>query len=519
MTTPVVLSLCMIVRDSARTLRACLASIAPWVDEIIIVDTGSLDETIEIAKEFGAKIFHFPWIKDFSAARNVSLANATGKWLFWMDSDDTIDAENGRKLRELAYTEHPAHVLGFVMQVHCLTKNHAWTGDITAVDHVKLVRNHSDIRFERRIHEQLLAAIKRLNGIWQFTDIFVVHSGSDTSAEGRARKTERDLELLELEYADNPRDPFTLFNLGMTYNDIEEHAKSQRYLRECIEVSDPNDSTYAKTHAFLASSLCASEQFEEALSVCERGLAFDPQDPELNFRQGIIQHQLGQLSESVKSYRDSMHLPRNRSLKSVEVGIGDYLSRHNLAAVFSEMGRDDLAELEYRRIIADRPNYRPAFPLLARTLLRQRRITTLEREIENQVGNERLACELAQMRASLAATRGDFPEAGQEFARAVAADPLDSKARLAQCEFLFYHGEFDELVEALGQLERLCPKDPSAPFNLAVALMNRRQFPDALVAVERALLRRPDHEPASELRRKLLKQIANDDAGSQNDGG
>src|SRR5262245_20268609 len=102
----IVLSLYMIVRDSARTLRACLESIRPWVDEIVVVDTGSLDNTREIVRGFGAKVHEFTWIYDFSAARNESLRYASGSWIFWMDADDTIDAENGRKLRELAHDTH-----------------------------------------------------------------------------------------------------------------------------------------------------------------------------------------------------------------------------------------------------------------------------------------------------------------------------------------------------------------------------------------------------------------------------
>ena len=90
------ISLCMIVRDNARTLPACLESIRPWVDEMVIVDTGSVDETPRIVEAFGGRLFHFPWCDDFSAARNESLRHARGDWLFWMDSDDAILPACGR---------------------------------------------------------------------------------------------------------------------------------------------------------------------------------------------------------------------------------------------------------------------------------------------------------------------------------------------------------------------------------------------------------------------------------------
>ena len=163
------LSLCMIVRDNEDTLESSLLSIKPWVDEMIVVDTGSLDRTREIAERLGAKVSSFPWIDDFSAARNASLERAQGEWIFWMDSDDTIPAECGRRLRELAYAENPEDVFGFVMQVHCPTGETA--DDYTAVDHVKLFRNDPRLRFEGRIHEQVLMPIRLLGGKVLCTDI------------------------------------------------------------------------------------------------------------------------------------------------------------------------------------------------------------------------------------------------------------------------------------------------------------------------------------------------------------
>ncbi len=86
---------------------------------MIVVDTGSTDRTPEIARELGGTVSSFPWRDDFSAARNESIRRASGEWIFWMDSDDTIDEENGRKLREFADQDHEEVTLGYVAQVHC----------------------------------------------------------------------------------------------------------------------------------------------------------------------------------------------------------------------------------------------------------------------------------------------------------------------------------------------------------------------------------------------------------------
>ena len=205
------LSLCLICRDNAGTIRPCLESIRSWVDEMVVVDTGSTDETPQIALELGARLFQFAWRDDFAAARNESLRRARGQWIFWMDSDDTISAENGRKLRELAYRRHGPRTLGFVMQVECPGEERS--ADLTVVDHVKMFRNHPEIRFEFRLHEQVLPSIKQLGGDVEWTDISVLHSGADRTLEGRRRKYERDLRILGEELAARPEHPFVLFSL------------------------------------------------------------------------------------------------------------------------------------------------------------------------------------------------------------------------------------------------------------------------------------------------------------------
>src|SRR5262245_50649724 len=95
------ISLCMIVRDAARSLPEALASVQPFVDEMVIVDTGSVDGSRKIAEKQGARLFDFAWCDDFSAARNFSLQQATGDWVFWMDADDVVPPASGQELRRM----------------------------------------------------------------------------------------------------------------------------------------------------------------------------------------------------------------------------------------------------------------------------------------------------------------------------------------------------------------------------------------------------------------------------------
>src|SRR4029077_17309854 len=96
------LSLCMIVKDEEAMLPRCLTAVAEPVDELIVVDTGSTDRTVEIAESFGARVLHHAWTGDFSAARNVGLDAATGDWLLYLDADEVLAGGDGPLLRELA---------------------------------------------------------------------------------------------------------------------------------------------------------------------------------------------------------------------------------------------------------------------------------------------------------------------------------------------------------------------------------------------------------------------------------
>src|SRR6516165_8985780 len=132
-------SLCMIVRNEEANLGLCLDTAADLVDEIVVVDTGSTDRTREIAAQYGARVYDFRWVDDFSAARNESLRHATGRWIFWLDADDRIDELNRQRLRNL-FANLPDENIGFI--VTYLALREAPSGRDSAADHVQLFPNH-----------------------------------------------------------------------------------------------------------------------------------------------------------------------------------------------------------------------------------------------------------------------------------------------------------------------------------------------------------------------------------------
>lgn len=132
--------------------------------------------------------------------RNESLKRAKGRWVFWMDADDTLPWPSGEAILRAAVGAGP-EIAGFVVPVRFVTDDPVYG---TRVDHVKLFRNRKGVRFEGRIHEQILPSLRASGGEIVRLDVEVLHSGYDTSEEGQRRKRERDYRLLDLDLADAP---------------------------------------------------------------------------------------------------------------------------------------------------------------------------------------------------------------------------------------------------------------------------------------------------------------------------
>jgi tetratricopeptide (TPR) repeat protein len=480
----------MIVRDAARTLRPCLESIRPWVDEMVIVDTGSTDETPQIVEEVGGRLYHFPWCDDFSAARNESLRHARGEWIFWMDADDTIPPECGRPLRALAGRAVEPSVLGYVMQVHCPGGNGDTGGpecDVTVVDHVKLVRNRPDLRFEGRIHEQLLPAIRRAGGTVAWTELYVVHSGSDPSPEAQKKKRRRDLHLLHLELREQPEHPFTLFNLGMTYTDGRRFEEAEEFLKRSIRHSSPDESHLRKAYALLVYAELRLGRREAALATCRRGRELFPQDAELRFREGVLLHELGRLEEAVHAYRDVLANHEERHFSSIDRGLTGFKARQNLAVVYTDMGDLEQAEREWRQVTQAMPGYRPGWRGLAEVLLRRDRRLEAAEVAERCLGDPALRVEGRLLRSRLALLRGDLAAARTELDEAIAAAPGDHAALDARCQLLFEHGAPADAEQALRTLIARNPANASAHHNLGMLLLRLKRYDEAARSFRQAL--------------------------------
>jgi GT2 family glycosyltransferase/spore maturation protein CgeB/tetratricopeptide (TPR) repeat protein/protein-L-isoaspartate O-methyltransferase len=489
----ILVSLCMIVRNNEKTIGPALSSIKHWVDEMIVVDTGSTDRTPEICRELGAQVHFFTWCDDFAAARNESLNNARGEWVFWMDSDDTIDEVNGQEIRQLARRSRPATLLGYTMKVRCPCNSEVGGDDFTLVDQVKLFRNMPYLRFEGRIHEQVLASINRAGGEYVMTDLFLTHSGSDHSPATLAHKLERDLRILHKELKEQPLHPFTLFNLGMTYHDAQDYARAEDYLRRSLGHAGRHESQVRKTYAYLVDCCRKLDRIDEAWQVCQSALKLFAEDVELRFLAAGLLHDQKKFAEAAQVYLKLIGQDGEQHLSSRNLGLTGFVARQNLAAVYLDMSDLAAAEEQLRRVIGERPAYRPALESLGEAFIRQ------GKHVEARALAERLSADgilrplglLLQGREAQA--RGDLPMAHAAFVRGVVENPQDPEMHENLCRFLFEKGQSNEAEMAIRTLLQLQPANASALANLGLVLQRMHRHQEAALAFQESLRYRANH--------------------------
>lgn len=357
-------SLTVIVKNEEQNLPCCLESVRGIFDEIVVVDTGSTDRTIEVARSFGANLFEFPWVDSFAAVRNEALSRATAEYAFWLDADDMVEDNERERLRAILRTLRSADLAGYVVRCACDPSPDGTGGD-TVVDHIRLFPRRDDIRWTYRVHEQILPALNRAHVPVRWTDLTVRHTGY-VDRELRDRKLERDLRLLRLDLQDHPGDPFINFNLGAVAIERRQWDQALGFLERSLNDLAPTDSIVRKLYALIARAHQMKGDSQLAPATCARGLQLDPDDAELWFRKAVVHRHRGESAEAEHSWRRILGLSRPNRFCSFDQGIYGRLTRRNLAALAAERGDRGEARRLWEEVLAHCPGDREAMARLGR---------------------------------------------------------------------------------------------------------------------------------------------------------
>ncbi len=266
----------LIVRDEERFLPGCLDSLAGKVDEVVIVDTGSQDRTVEVATKSGSRVFHHLWEDDFAKARNIALDAASSSWILYIDADERLSLPDGGMLG--AYIDPAAAA--------CLVRFRPKSG-YTRYLEWRIFRNDPRIRFEGRIHETIVRGIQAVassDGLKIVrTPVQIDHLGYDGD---QAHKHPRNLPLLERCVRDRPERIYYWYHLTETLaalGRVEEAIAigEEGLARAMLALSDKDRADCSLLIQILAR--LRLDRKEDSLDLLEEGLSRVPEDHALRF--------------------------------------------------------------------------------------------------------------------------------------------------------------------------------------------------------------------------------------------
>jgi glycosyltransferase involved in cell wall biosynthesis len=482
------LSLCMIVKDEEEMLPRCLAAAAAAVDEIVIVDTGSSDRTIAIAREFGARVIERAWTGDFAEARNVSFDAATGDWLMFLDADEVLVAEDVERLRALTgQTWREAFYLTEISYTGEL-------GDGTAATHtaLRVFRARPQYRFSGRLHEQIADTLPtHLPERIHATDIRIEHFGYLGAVRDAKEKSRRNIELLLKQRDEHVPTPFLHFNLGSEYGAVGDSQAALAEFERAWEliVSDPEGRTWGFMPALvsrLVRALRICGRHEDCIARADEGLVRYPGFTDLVYEQATALLALGRTDEALATYERCLEMGDAPSRYTATVGMGTFLPTIAIAEIHHARGETAEAVALLDACIAEYPGFFGlvlpfAAALLADEVAPDEVVTRVETRVAQLTPTVRF------MLATALYEVGETEAAERQYRALLERQPGNGAARVALAEALLSQRRY---ADAAAEAAELADDEPHA------AAARRTQLFALLVAGEldaaRALLARAE---------------------------
>lgn len=355
------ISLCMIAKNEEQNLPACLEAAVPQVDEIIIVDTGSTDQTSQVAARYGARIIDAPWQDHFSHARNTGIEYCSGEFILVLDADEIIETHARTKLLAFS-TLHPNQCGSLCISSPYLSDGKTLT---KSAEVRRFFPNHPDFRFQGRIHEQV--SYKGEPASYKPTGVEVLHNGYHLQEKLLQDKFERNRFLLEKAVEESPQDAYMIFQLGRTYLGAKKYAEAAAWLSKALELTPPTYRHYASAVVDHGYALKGLKRYEEAIDHCVHHMDILPDYPDLYLLLAFILMEEGspkQIETMLACFEKCLSLNGTPIPYETVQGATTFLPSYHIGLFFELMGDPSTARSYYTE--AAKYSFEPAINALMR---------------------------------------------------------------------------------------------------------------------------------------------------------
>lgn len=351
------ISVCIIAKDEEQYIGECLRRLVKYSWEIIVVDTGSTDRTVEIALTYTPNVFHFDWIGDFSAARNYSISKAHNDYILVVDCDEYLENSDltEETLRNLPRLVSPKQVGMLCLRNISPGLSDALTESSDVIhEHVARFFHRGHTYYQGSIHEQLVSRGKDALSFVSLPICFY-HAGYSTE-EIKAAKAARNIAMLKDSLHANGADPYLYFQLGQSYFGIADYKNALPYFEKALSMEVNEREAYVQT---LVESygycLLYLEKYEQALQL-EGVYSIFSKRSDFVFLMGLIYMNNAMFEQAIAAFRHAT------SIQSYTVeGVNSYKAFYNIGVIYECMGNIPEAMTYYRKC----GKYSPALHRLA----------------------------------------------------------------------------------------------------------------------------------------------------------
>jgi len=386
------LSCCMIVKNEEKFLTQCLKSIKDVVDEIIIVDTGSTDNTVEIAKRFTDKVYFHEWQNSFSEARNYSLKFAKCDWILQIDADEELVQEDIPLLCRTLETVNEKEDINaiFVALYNVLSSGES-------KHYFQRIFRRGKAHYEGIVHNQLVYEGKAVA-----TEIRFRHYGYNLSADDMEKKHERTKQLLIQQIKEDPANGFARMNLVRIYRNQKLFDKAIEEAQTALETSPlkitPDHRQMIKCD--MANCMIQLSRFDEAEKICLEVIEKNPENLDIIFTLALIYQMTERYQEAISRYRQFLMTHRDEirhtrfNLLIVDTYTSSDRAWNNMGICHHKLGQMDEAINAYQQAIEENPETNVFYINLAHAYIQQNDVneakTVLKKAIELGIADDKL---------------------------------------------------------------------------------------------------------------------------------
>ena len=448
------LSLCMIVKNEEDTIARSIASVKDLTDEIVVVDTGSADKTVEAAESLGARVYYYKWDDSFANARNFALSKAAMDWILVMDADDELEREDKEKLLKLMKTAGE-NILVYCCRTLCYTGESPDWNNVLINMNVRLIRNRIGCRYRGRVHEQLVFPGEEGLKAECFlaTDVRFHHYGYLNSYIQAKDKHARNIRLIRKELEDTPENPFMLFNLGNEYCALQDPERALACYEESYRKFDARESFYA--FLLIRMILCheALGNDDEIFRLARQGLRCYPGHTDFEFLRGRLRSRRGELKSAIGSYRKCIRMGPPPVNASSIAGVATFRAQFALASLYLKLGNRKKALFHCQKTLKLHGGHRAALAMSLDLLLEEGK--DADAAARRLAGRLNGSAEAFLLLSDLFYDRGKYKQAQRLSGRALKLDPMSPRALFSLGAASFFLGELPKARRSLKKA-RLC---------------------------------------------------------------